>query len=51
MASIGYPKHKWNFLKFAQKHFWTQSSFWIKINFDPMVRWGGLDKINVHRDI
>jgi len=51
MASIGYPKHKWNFLKFAQKHFWTQSSFWIKINFDPMVRWRGLDKINVHRDI
>jgi hypothetical protein len=31
-------------LKFAQQHFWPQSSFWFKINFDPMVKWGGLDK-------
>jgi hypothetical protein len=49
MASVGYPKHKWKTLEFAQKHFWIQSLFWVKINFDLMVRWGRLDKINVHR--
>jgi hypothetical protein len=49
MAYVGYPKHKWKTLEFAQKHFWIQNSFWFKINFDPMVRWRGLDKINVHR--
>jgi hypothetical protein len=49
MASYSYPKHKFKTLEFAQQHFWIQSSFWVKINFDPMVRWGGLHKINVHK--
>jgi hypothetical protein len=49
MASFGYPKHKFKKLEFAQQHFWTQSSFWVKINFHPMVRWRGLGKINVHK--
>ncbi len=45
MASFGYPKHKKkNFIIYTTT---IQSSFWIKINFDPIVRWGGLDKINV----
>jgi hypothetical protein len=48
MASFGYPKYNLKTLEFAQQHFWTQSSFWFKINFDPMVRWWRLDKINVH---
>jgi hypothetical protein len=47
MASFGYLKHKLKTLVFAQ-HFLTQNSFWVKIQFDPTVRWGGLDKINVH---
>jgi hypothetical protein len=34
-------------LKFAQQHFGIQSSLWVKINLDPMVRWRGLNKINV----
>jgi len=49
MASFGYPKHKLKTLEFAQQQFWTQCSFSVKIHFDPMVRWGRLDKINVHR--
>ncbi len=44
MASFGYPKHKQKNLEFAKQHFWTQSSFWVKIHFDPMARWRGLDK-------
>jgi hypothetical protein len=48
MASFGQPKHKQKNLEFAQQHFGTQSSLWVKINFDPMVRWGGLNKINIH---
>ncbi len=48
MVFFGYPKHKQKTLKFAWKHFGIQSSFWVKMNFDPMVRWRGLDKINVH---
>jgi hypothetical protein len=47
MASFSYFKYNLKTLGFAQ-HFLTQSSIWIKIHFDPMVRWGGLDKINVH---
>jgi hypothetical protein len=35
-------------LEFTQHHFGTQSSLSIKINLDPMVRWRGLNKINVH---
>jgi hypothetical protein len=35
-------------LEFAQ-HFGIQSSFWVRINVDPMVRWKGLNKINVHK--
>jgi hypothetical protein len=49
MASFSYLKHKLKTLEFAQQHFWIQSSFWVKINFNPMVRSGGLDKINVHK--
>jgi hypothetical protein len=49
MTSFGYPKHKQTTLEFAQQHFLIQNSFWIKINFDLMIKWRGLDKINVHR--
>jgi hypothetical protein len=48
MASFGYAKHNLKTLELAQQHFWIQSSFWIKYYFDPMVRWKGLNKINVH---
>jgi hypothetical protein len=48
MASFGYHKHKLKTWKFAQ-HFWIQNSFWVKINFYPIVKWWGLDKINVHK--
>jgi hypothetical protein len=26
-------------LKLAWQHFWNSSSFWVKINLDPMIRW------------
>jgi len=29
--------------------FGIQSSLWVKINLDPTIKWGGLNKINVHR--
>jgi hypothetical protein len=48
MISFDYLKHKQKNLEFAWQHFEIQNSFWIKINFDTMVRWKGLDKINVH---
>jgi hypothetical protein len=48
MVFFGYPKHKQKALKFAWQHFGTQSSLLIEINFNPMVKWRGLDKINVH---
>jgi hypothetical protein len=48
MASFGYHKNKKIKFEFAYEHFETQSLFWVKIKFDPMIRWGGLDKINVH---
>jgi hypothetical protein len=38
MASFGYAKQKQKTWKFAQQHFGSQSSFWVKINFDPIVR-------------
>jgi hypothetical protein len=38
MVFFGYPK----------QHFGFWSSLWVKINLDPIVRWKGLDKINVH---
>jgi hypothetical protein len=31
--------------------FGIQSSHWVKINLDPMVRWRELDKIHVHKYI
>ncbi len=34
-------------LEFAWQHFGTQSSLWVKMNFDPIVRWRVLDQINV----
>jgi hypothetical protein len=49
IACFGYPKHKQKTLEFAWQHFGIQSSLWIKINLDPMARWKGLDKINVHK--
>jgi hypothetical protein len=48
MICFGYHKHKQQTIKFAQQHFRIQSSFWIKINLDPTVRWRGLNKINVY---
>jgi len=48
MIFFDYFKHKQKNLKFAWQHFGTQSSLWSKINLDPIVRWRGLDKINVH---
>jgi len=47
MTSFGQPKHKQKSLKFAE-HFGIQSSLWLKINLNPTIRWGGLNKINVH---
>jgi len=48
MTSFGYPvKHKQKTFKFAWQCFGTQISLWMKINCDPMVRWKGLDKMNV----
>jgi hypothetical protein len=38
MASFDNPIHKQKTLKCAQQHFGTQISFYIKINFDPMIR-------------
>jgi hypothetical protein len=49
MTSFGYFKHKQKTLKFAWQHFGMQCSLWIKINFDSMVRWKGLDKIIVYK--
>jgi hypothetical protein len=48
MIFFDYLKQKQKTLKFAWQHFGIQSLLWIKINFDPMVRWRGLNKINVH---
>jgi len=48
-ASFGYLKHKSKTLEFTQQHFWTPSSFWVKIHFDPMIGWKGLNKINVYK--
>jgi hypothetical protein len=44
MASFGNPKHKKKTLECAWQPFGTQSSFWIKVKFDSIVRWKGLDK-------
>jgi hypothetical protein len=49
MTSFGYREHKQKTLQFAWQHFGIQSSFWIKINFDSIVRWKDLDKNNVHK--
>jgi hypothetical protein len=48
MASFGYSKHKKKNLEFANNIFEFKVYFWVKIHFDPIVRWRGLDKINVH---
>ncbi len=48
MVSFGYSKHKQKTKKITWQSFGTQCSFWVKIILDPMVRWKGLDKINVH---
>jgi hypothetical protein len=49
MASFYNPKHKQKTSKYVWQHFETQSSIWIKINFDPTFKWRGLDKINVYK--
>jgi hypothetical protein len=49
MTSFGYVKHKQKALKFTWQHFETKSSFWIKVNIDPIGGWRGWDKINVYR--
>jgi hypothetical protein len=49
MASFGNPKHKKKNFRMCITTFETQHSFWIKDKFDLMVRWKGLDKINVHK--
>jgi hypothetical protein len=49
MASLGYPKHKQKTLETTQQNFGTHNSLWVKINLDPIVRWRGLNKINVHK--
>jgi len=48
MVFFGHPKHKQKNLKFAWQHFGTQSSLWVKLNFDSTIRWKGLDKIIAH---
>jgi hypothetical protein len=48
MVFFGYHKHKQKTSEFVWQHFGTQSSLWVKINFDPMVKWKELDKINLH---
>jgi hypothetical protein len=50
MASFGYPKPKQkNFKICTTIKFGIQCSLWVKINLDPIVKWGGLNKINVHK--
>jgi hypothetical protein len=48
MIFFSYHKQKQKIKKIAWQHFATQSSFWVKINLDPMVRWRELNKVNVH---
>jgi len=50
MTSFSYHKYKQKKFKFVCQHFGqTKSSIWVKIDLDSMVRWRGLDKINVYR--
>jgi len=48
MVSFDYFKHKQKKLKFSWQPFGTQGLLWVKMNFDPTIRWRGLDKINAH---
>jgi hypothetical protein len=48
MVSLGYFKHKQKTSNFTWQQFGIQSSLWIKINFDSMVIWKGLDKIYIY---
>jgi hypothetical protein len=41
MASFGYPKYKEKTWEFAWQHFETQNWFWVKIIFNPMIKWKG----------
>jgi len=43
MAFFENLKHKKKINKCAWQHFETQSSFWIKIKLDPMVKWKKLE--------
>jgi hypothetical protein len=44
------PKHKGkNKSECSWQHFGTQSSFWIKVKLNSIVRWRGLDKSNVYK--
>jgi dynactin complex subunit len=49
MASFGYCKHKLKNFKICTTTFLNSKFILSQINFDSIVRWGGLDKINVHR--
>jgi hypothetical protein len=51
MAFFENPKHKKIALECAWQDFGTQSSFWIKVKLDPMVRWRDLDKSMCIKDI
>jgi hypothetical protein len=44
MTSFGYSKHK-------QTIIFHDNVLELKINFDPIIRWRGLDKINGHKYI
>jgi len=41
MASFGYIKYKEKTWEFAWQYFETQSSLWIKIILNPMIKWKG----------
>jgi hypothetical protein len=50
MPSFGQPKHKQIIIIiYTTTKFGIQSSLWVKINLDPAVKWGWLNKINVHK--
>jgi hypothetical protein len=48
LKSWWHPKRKQKTLKFAKQYFKTQSSFWVKINFDSTTKWRALNRINIH---
>jgi hypothetical protein len=49
MTLFDYFIHKKKTLKFIWHHFGIQNSLWVENNFDSIVRWKRLVKINIHR--